>query len=385
MPEQNITLSTIAREISDALKADIINRIDSNDGVIRFSEFMQRALYTPQLGYYQNQLYTFGEAGDFITAPEMGNLFGQCIADSIGSMAKQHNQILEIGAGSGALARTITQALASCDWPNDKSLEYKILEPSAQLQMQQKEALLTHEKPLVVDYSWLSDFPQKFNGVILANEVLDAIPVERIQKTAQGWQYLGVATREGQFIWQPAGLVMENDLPVILRESDVFIEGYTTEIRPLVNGWINGLSKSLNNGVILLFDYGYPRHDLYHPQRTDGTLRCFSRHQTQQDALQLVGLQDITAHVDFTQVAEAAVEAGLSVDGFTTQSGFLVENGIANLSPDSPGKENYQYSRQVQQLTSPGQMGELVKVIQLSKSSEQLANGFALQDHMHRL
>ena len=384
MLAKNMKLTAKAHEIHRQLTRQVAAKITEAGGVIRFAEFMQAALYTPRLGYYQNELQTFGEAGDFITAPEMGELFAACIARAIGGLCVDSNhQILEIGAGSGALAKGLLSRLKpSLISPN----QYLILEPSAVLQAGQRERLADDPKiDLNASVDWISQLPTQFNGVIIANEVLDALPCERIQKTAEGWQYLGVAFDGEQFYLQPAGKVKADDLPPALLQKDAYVEGYTTEIRPIVTAWITSLANSLECGVILLIDYGYPQNELYHPQRTQGSLRCFSRHQANDEPLRLLGLQDITAHVDFTQVAQAALSAGLEVNGFTTQSGFLLENGLLEVKSVAAGQSTYQISQQMQKLAAPGQMGELVKVIMLSKNTQQLASGFQFQDHLHRL
>jgi len=388
MPATKINLSSEAFAIHQQVEEKIRDAIQAQGGVIRFSAFVQIALYQPQSGYYQNPLYTFGEKGDFITAPEMGVLFGQSLARCLQPLVEMGQQrILEIGAGSGALAAAVVAQLQRMRSPCG---QYQILEPSGALQAQQKQRL----SELSADFDWLATLPESFSGTIIANEVLDAIPFERIQRVDQGWQYLGVAYDGRDFYWQPAGEVKPTDLPQDLQNTAAYIEGYTTEIRPLVTGWIHALADCLTSGNILLFDYGYPRSELYHPQRTAGSMRCFSRHQASDEPLKLAGLQDITAHVDFTQVAETAVGAGLNVEGFTTQSGFLLENGILENSLGDPATlaqetrtdtANYQFSQQVQKLTAPGQMGEVVKVIQLSKNAPRSAAGFSLQDHLHRL
>ncbi len=391
-------ISATAEKIQTQLTQKIIEQIDVADGAIHFSDFMQMALYTPSLGYYQNELIKFGKRGDFITAPEMGDLFARGIARAIsGSLGESSPNLLEIGAGSGILAADLLLTLSAM---NTLPEHYYILEPGRFLQQQQFQTLQQKAPQLLDRVSWLSGLPESFNGVILANEVLDAIPCELIQLNQGNWHYLGVSHTEGQLSYQVMGLVPEKDLPEALQSTHHFAEGYKTEIRLLVRPWLKSLANCLNSGSVMLFDYGYPQRDFYHPQRTQGSLCCFSRHQRCDNPLQRVGVQDITAHVDFTDVAQAAVSAGLAVEGFTTQSGFLIENGIvrqqteqqkpeepviANQAKTNKNIPRYQFSQQVQKLTAPGQMGEVVKVLLLGKKTEQTIKGFALQDHLYRL
>lgn len=386
MSQQQVKLSASANLCHQQLMSLIKQKINQNQGRISFSEFMQLALYAPELGYYQNGLQKFGEQGDFVTAPEMGDLFARGIVQALLSQPDcLTNNILEIGAGSGVLAADILGQLAS----NGKLPEsYSILEPSASLQSLQYQTIQQKFPELLPRVNWLAQLPEGFTGTILANEVLDAIPCERIIKTQQGWQIMDVVIEGGLLSYRPGDQLECKLLPEILQQNE-YSTGYITEIRPLLKSWIKGLAKSLQQGLILLFDYGYPQSEYYHPQRIEGSLRCFTRHQAHSDALSLVGVQDITAHVDFTDVASSAVVAGLSVNGFTTQAGFLLENGILNLTDsdneNSVDAEKYRLSQQIQKLTAPGQMGEVIKVISLGKGTENAVAGFSLQDQLHRL
>ena len=387
-------LSESAQSIQWRLTKVISDKIKQAGGQISFAKYMNMALYQQNLGYYKNELQTFGEKGDFITAPEMGQYFALCIANSIGPMfenscTSQESVILEIGAGSGVLAVNLLQALAQS---NALPSQYLILEPSASLQQQQKERINQCSEAIKNRVVWISELPEKVNGVILANEVVDAMPVERIQKIDEQWFELGVTENNGQFenvAMNPADM---ERIPKILSEPEeqsVFVEGYTTEFRSVIKGWIKSLAASLNSGVILLFDYGYAAAEFYHPQRVAGTLNCFIRHHQHADPFQFVGLQDITAHVDFSQIAVEANKNQLTVSGFTTQAGFLLENGITEFAEqqvtDQPPEVRYQRSQEMQKLLMPGQMGEVVKVILLTKSLKTEIKGFSMQDHLHRL
>lgn len=385
MSRQSFQLSAAAEQIQQLLIARIVKEIRSQDAAISFSKFMQMALYTPQLGYYQNPLYTFGEKGDFITAPEMGDLFAACLAKSLmGAVAdksKPRMNLLELGAGSGKLACDLLMHLKKQGIVVER---YNILEPSANLQKQQQQLFDQHGLSGCVE--WLDSLPQDFCGHIIANEVVDAIPCEIIRKVGQRWHYVGVGIDNEQFCWRVLDEVEAEKIPEDLKPINDFCEGYTTEIRPLVPAWLAGLSSSLREGTITLFDYGYPRAELYHSQRHQGSLQCFSRHSKTSDPLRLIGLQDITAHVDFTQIAESAVACGLQVNGFTTQSGYLLANGVLELLESESNITTYQCSQQIQKLIAPGQMGEVVKVILLAKGNcISLPSGFQLQDHLYRL
>jgi len=385
-------LSEEAIEIQKSLTDKIISEIDKQGGTIPFSQFIQMALYQPKRGYYQNGLHKFGDKGDFVTAPEIGRHFARCIANSIFQCInnKETQSILEIGAGSGALAVNLLKSLGKMSlYP----AEYLILEPSAQLQVQQKFLLSESLPEYFPQIKWLSKLPDNFNGVIIANEVADAIPCERIKFTNNQWVRLGVSYQNSGLQVSDMDVISAEELPQSLTEnrSEKFVEGYTTEYRPLIDGWIKSLANTLNQGAILLVDYGYPESEFYHPQRTSGSLNCFIRHYQQDDPLQLIGLQDITAHVDFSQIARVADLNGLDIDGYTTQAGFLLENGITEFfESDSNSRQEtdetrYRTSQEIQKLLMPGQMGEVFKVILLTKKLSTEIKGFTLQDHLHRL
>ncbi len=409
-------ISAEASDISSELTDRIKTKIRENGSPINFETFMQMALYEAQLGYYQNNLHKFGEKGDFITAPEMGSLFAGCIADSIVDGLKSDDRlknmdagsILEIGAGSGRLAVDLIRALKH---QNSLPDQYFILEPSATLQSQQKQLV---EKELIEkEYDeflnkveWLAELPTDFEGVIIANEVIDAIPCQIIKKTEQGWFYQGVDLVDDELCTCLTGKVELDDLPIQLTEnndSEDYILGYQAEIRKQTSGWLLSLSKCLAKGHILLIDYGYPASELYHPQRIEGSLTCFINHHQHSDYLKAIGLQDITAHVDFTNIAVKASQHGLIIEGFTTQAGFLLENGIIEKAEallnsneeQTLDVDRYKISQQIQKLMMPGQMGEVLKVMSMSteertddlsvKNTEMSLKGFSIQDHLHRL
>lgn len=399
---ESFEISDQAKTINELLSAKIRVEINQTNGKIPFSKFMQMALYESKLGYYQNNLHKFGEKGDFITAPEMGKNFAKCIANSISPFfqqspdhldhsvhIEQQKSILEIGAGSGALAVNLLSELAELSALPE---QYWILEPSASLQNMQQIKL----KESLPDYfpyvKWVSKLPENMTGIIIANEVVDAIPCERIKRQNNQWHQLGVTYKNAQFEQCMTKLVDDSELPKILtqRESSKnYSDGYHAEYRPLVNGWIKSLAKTLHQGAIILLDYGYSESELYHPQREQGSLSCFINHHTHSEPFQFVGLQDITAHVDFTQIARVAYENSLVISGYTTQAGFLLENGITEISEvfeeNETPQQRYQRSQELQKLLMPGQMGEVIKVILLSKELNVGIKGFTLQDHLHRL
>ncbi|MBV1909925.1 MAG: SAM-dependent methyltransferase [Kangiellaceae bacterium] len=389
-------MSDEAKLNQQQLRKIIRENIASSGGAISFSSYMNAALYQPKLGYYQNQLQKFGEQGDFITAPEMGKYFATCLAASLASalsnlITDSSADLLEIGAGSGVLAFDLMLAL---DQLNSVPENYFILEPSSSLQQQQTSQLQKLPEKLKSRIRWISELPDHFTGVILANEVLDAIPFKRIQREKDEWLELGVAVNDEGFQATTMELADINDLPKQLCQSEseqefVFSDGYITEIRPLIGGWIKSLANALDVGAIMLIDYGYSADEYYHPQRAAGTLSCFVRHHQHDDPFQFEGLQDITAHVDFSQVARAAEENNLNIDGYTTQAGFLLENGITQLAEKNArhqsDQQRFQSSRELQQLLMPGQMGEVIKVILLSKAMNNEIPGFSMQDHLHRL
>ncbi|MCF6195019.1 MAG: SAM-dependent methyltransferase [Kangiellaceae bacterium] len=385
-------LSEQAQQITDSLFELVIQRIEENDGSISFSKFVQSALYEPKLGYYQNNLQTFGEKGDFVTAPELGQLFAGCIANSLSDYIQnaQHPKILEIGAGSGQLALNLLHSLSEASKLPE---QYLILEPSAALQFQQKELLAKNLPQYFSQIRWLSDLPKSFDGVIIANEVIDAIPFDRVIKQQDGWYQLQVSSLGGEFVEKKGSAISNESLPEGLAEGVDFPVGYQAEVRSMTPGWIRALYNSMNTGAVILIDYGYPQAELYHPQRAAGSLKCFINHHQHDNPFQYIGLQDITAHVDFTHVAQSAHEAGFDISGFTTQAGFLLENGITDLgqrknesvATESTNTQDYSLSREIQQLLMPGQMGEVIKVMLLEKKSSSSIKGFSLQDHLHRL
>lgn len=372
---------------SEKLQALIADRV--GDGSISFADYMHYALYEPGLGYYMAGAQKFGETGDFVTAPEISPLFGQCVAQSCRSLFTQlPTTILELGAGSGKLASSIVKALSDLT-----TLEYWILEPSAELQLRQQQHLRT-ELPAeqYAAISWLTTLPDSFTGVVIANEVMDALPVERI-KVGEVVQQVRVACENGQltecFVDAPSHL--QADWSRIQQElTEPAPYGYQTEISQLLDPWLSALADSLHTGALLLIDYGYPRQEYYAAERVNGTLACYHQHRMHDDAFWWPGLQDITAHVDFTRVIECGSASGLELLGYTSQGSFLLDNGlmdhlqVANKTCQTEVDE-LRLSQAVKKLTLPGEMGERFQVMALGKGMQYEPTGFDLQELSHRL
>jgi SAM-dependent MidA family methyltransferase len=385
IPPQNIAglpePDKASAEHSKKLVDEIQRQIDEKGGSIPFSVFMNLALYAPSMGYYVAGQQRFGKAGDFVTAPMLGNLFGACLARQIVETFKTIGgdcSILEFGAGSGALAATLLQELADHD---SLPARYLILEPSPDLQHQQQRTIEQVVPQHADRVAWLESIPaEPLTGVIVANEVLDAMPVELFTVDDAGTpQQLMVTTGGNGFKWDSkvaTGVLADKITNLSLPP------GYSSELNPAIDGWVSMLSKSLEQGVALLIDYGFPRAEYYHPQRTGGTLMCHFRHHAHTDPLIHVGIQDITAHVDFTAVAEAALVADLHVAGYTTQAHFLLSCGLTEMlaNDDMPMAERMAANHQIQILTSPAEMGELFKVMALTKNYASALSGFSMRD-----
>jgi SAM-dependent MidA family methyltransferase len=380
--------STEALAHSERLAALIRGEIDAAGGALGFDRFMELALYAPGLGYYSAGSRKFGEAGDFVTSPELSALFSRCLARQCHEVLEGlgGGEILEFGAGSGVMAADILAELSALGCLPER---YGILELSAELRARQQETIREKVPQLAERVVWLEGLPAAgFRGVVLANEVLDAMPVHRFRIAGGEPRELfvvrqgeGFALREGE----PGAELAAALAP--LRQQTGLGEGYESELNLRAADWVQSLGDFLGQGVALLIDYGFPRSEYYHPQRNRGTLMCHYRHRAHDDALILPGLQDITAHVDFTAVAEAALAAGLAVRGYTSQANFLVANGLTALLAEAGGdvKQQLTLAAQVKRLTMPGEMGELFKVMALGRGWERPLQGFALRDERGRL
>lgn len=382
LPEPNDPAQALSVELTRLIRAEI----DHCNGRIPFRRFMEMALYTPSLGYYMNGLRKFGAEGDFITAPEISPLFSRCVARQCAQILRVSDAatILEFGAGSGAMAADVLLELEHLDMLPQR---YAILELSAALRDRQRATLHARAAHLLARVHWLERLPTApIEGVILANEVLDAMPVHRVRLTPSGATEQYVTWEQDRFLWAEGAL---SDTALHARISALppdLPENYTTEINLAAAAWISSLTPLLQRGALLLFDYGFPAHEFYHPQRTHGTLVCHYRHRVHNDPLTLVGLQDITSHIDFTALAQAAHDSGLQVAGFTSQTLFLLAMGIDRMTDEyTSDAARWQVAQQIQKLTSPAEMGELFKVLALTKNIDAALQGFALRDQRGRL
>ncbi len=369
---------------SHALMQLLADDIVRAGGAISFARFMELALYAPRLGYYSGGSAKLGEAGDFTTAPELTPLFGATVARLAAAIiAQTAPAILEFGAGTGKLAHDVLTALAAEGVTVE---QYCIVELSGELRERQQQALA--DFPQV---RWLDALPETFSGVVLANEVLDAMPVELVQKTPAGWQQLMVTIDNGWLAWSQRvpGPELAAHIARQIPDADNLDVGYLTEVHPLAHGFMLALAGMLTSGksAAILFDYGFPAHEYYVDDRTGGTLMCHYRHHAHPDPFYLPGLQDITAHVDFTAMALAAQDAGLDVLAFMSQAGFLLGAGIGELLMRTDPEDARRYLPQanaVQKLVSPAEMGELFKVLIVGRGVE-LPPALLAADRSHRL
>ncbi len=358
----------------------IHNDIAAEGGWIPFSRFMELALYAPGLGYYTAGARKFGEAGDFITAPELSVLFGRTAARQLVEvMQSSAPHILELGAGSGKLALDI---LGELERLGALPESYSILEVSADLRERQQ-ALLREKLPhLAARVHWLDSLPEKISGAVIGNEVLDALPVHLLHWLEGNILERGVASLGDAFIWQDR-LPENPELLDVAQKLSVVADDYLSEVSLAARGLIASLCERMDNGALLFIDYGFGAREYYHPQRSRGTLMCHYRHHSHDDPFYLPGLQDITAHVDFTAIAETAIDHGAHFLGYTSQAYFLLNNGVTDyLSEVSPNdvKAYAPLSSQLQKLTSPAEMGELFKVIALGKGIDHPPAGFSRGD-----
>jgi len=353
--------------------------IAARDGWISFARYMQLALYAPGLGYYTAGAHKFGAAGDFITAPELSPLFGRTVARQVAEiMASSAPHILELGAGSGKLAADM---LAELELLGSLPDSYAILEVSADLRARQQELMRERLPHLLDRVHWLDTLPEKFSGAIVANEVLDALPVHLVHWRDSAITERGVASGEHGFIWQERTI---SDADLLQAAQQIKVpDDYVSEICLAARGLINSLAQRLERGAMLFIDYGFGVREFYHPQRSSGTLMCHYRHHAHDDPFFLPGLQDITAHVNFTDIAECGINAGLELTGYTSQAFFLINCGITILLNDTSPENLRDYlplAAQLQKLTSPAEMGELFKVIAFEKGMANPLRGFSSGD-----
>jgi SAM-dependent MidA family methyltransferase len=370
-----------SRQVAAAIRADIA----ACGGWIPFERFMELALYAPGLGYYSAGSTKLGAAGDFVTAPEVSDLFGRCLARQCAQvLAVTGGEILELGAGTGRMAAALLSELAAQSVAFER---YAILEVSADLAARQRERLARLPAALFEKVVWLERLPERpLGGVILANEVADALPCRRVRLRDGSVFELGVAAIQAapgfrdemapgdealRRAWDEIAASLPAPLP----------DGYTTEVCLRVTPWVLSLAATLGRGLLLLCDYGLPRRHYYHPQRVTGTLRCHFRQRAHDDPYIYPGLQDIAAWVDFTRVAQAALEAGIELRGFATQAACLLGLGIEQLVAQADGdREHARLAGETRRLIMPEEMGEAFKMMALTRGFEAPLAAFALQD-----
>lgn len=373
-----------AREHSARVAAHIRQEIHAAGGSIGFERYMERALYAPGLGYYMAGARKLGAEGDFVTAPEISPLFGRTLAHQVREvLALAGNEVLEVGAGSGALAASLLCELERLDALPSR---YLILELSPDLRRRSRDTLAGRMPHLMERIAWLNQLPPAFRGCILGNEVLDAMPVSLVCRANGELRERGVTVAEARFAWSARSLP-EALVPRIDRSWFPF-DGYCSEIQLHAQGFVKTLGDVLARGVALFVDYGFPRREYYHPQRASGTLRCHYRHHAHDDPFFLPGLQDMTSHIDFTAMAQAGAAGGLELLGYANQAQFLINCGITDLVAHTPAEDPRAYlplAAQVQKLTSPAEMGELFKVIALGKGVTPTLLGFRSGDKRHTL
>ncbi len=383
LPIPSQALLAYSQQLSDLVQQQIKN----SGSWISFADFMHMALYTPELGYYSGGLQKIGDAkqggGDFVTAPEISSLFSQSLARQVAQILNAtEGDVLELGAGTGKLALDLLMALDELGLlPHN----YYIIEVSSHLRSVQRENLQKGLPQSIFNkLQWLDELPQQFTGCILGNEVLDAIPVHLLIKQDGKLMERGVAYEAG-FKWQDKDLTA--DLVGDAFDIDALPEGYLTEVCPGSIGLINSLANMLSHGALLMIDYGFGAAEYYHPQRNQGTLMCHYQHYAHSDPFQYIGLQDITAHVNFTAMAEAATSQGLVLEGYTNQAQFLMSCGILDLlaQQTSDATAYAAFAAGAQKLLSPAEMGELFKVIAFSKGLEDNMLGFLKGDKTHTL
>lgn len=378
-----------ALAISQELSTRIAAEMARHGGWLSFARYMEMALYEPGLGYYSNPGQVFGAAGDFVTAPELTPLFGATLARQVSPWLKDPalvgsgQVVLEVGGGSGMLAAQLLNAL---DNVGHHEVRYLILELSAERREHQRQTLKSLAPGLMDRVGWLDTFPESFAGVVVANELLDAMPVQLFEWQADAeaaLQEMGVTWVDGQFAWapRPADAVLTETVAALRNrlgpEGAQWHSPYRSEICPAQQAWMRTLADCMTAGVVMLLDYGFAAPEYYHPQRDQGTLMCHYRHRSHADPFLWPGLSDITAHVDFTALARSATAEGFSLVGYTSMAAFLLNAGLLDELADLPREPEsfwFAQAQAVQQLISEAEMGELFKVIAFEKNLREAAS-----------
>lgn len=382
LPVPDSTAQHHSLQLLDIIKSTIAA---SPDG-ISFADYMQLCLYTPGLGYYSAGSHKLGQGGDFTTAPEISSLFSQALARHIEDALRQCSQryLIEFGAGSGQMALDILLALQQRDGLPQC---YFIIEASADLRQRQQQKIAAYPE-LAERVHWLDTMPDNMEGVIVANELCDAMPIHLLYFDKQQVWERGVGWEQDRLQW--------HDRPVSLTalaerasqiQAMIAPESYLTEVNLAAEGWLHSVAARMVRGAIFIIDYGYPQSEYYHPQRRQGTLMCHYQHHAHDDPFLYPGLQDITAHVDFTALAEAALNSGLSVASFQTQADFLVAGDIIEISQANQAQDDFDKLKQaaeLKRLLLPQQMGETFKALSLTKQIDALPR-LRLNDRRYQL
>lgn len=368
---------------SGTLKDHILASITTKGSAIPFHEFMSMALYTPELGFYTHPHMKVGREGHFTTAPEISPLFAQCIASQIAPYlkSKRLTHIIEFGGGSGQLG---LQLLLQLETLNALPEQYLFLDLSPSLKHQQQDNINSHAPHLASRCQWLNTLPQDpINAIVLANEVLDAMPVHRFAIQEQTITEIHVDRRDNALIevLMPPSKRLEDRLAHL----PPLPEGYQSEVNLFIKPWLQSLHDVLESGLVYLFDYGFPAKEYYHPDRHQGTLMCHYQHKAHTNPYIHIGEQDITAHVDFTWLAESADDIGFSIKGYTNQASFLLANGITERIDDRNDETLFRDNQAVKTLTLPHEMGELFKVMAIGKNMPDPLVDFALVDFRRHL
>ncbi|MBB5420977.1 class I SAM-dependent methyltransferase [Paraburkholderia atlantica] len=379
---------------SDALVAEIRAQLDAAGGWLPFDRYMERALYAPGLGYYSGGARKFGlradDGSDFVTAPELSPLFAATLARPVAEAleASGTRDVMEFGAGTGKLAAGLLNAL---DTLGAEFASYSIVDLSGELRERQRETIAAAAPALLAKVRWLDALPERFEGVVIGNEVLDAMPVRLFAHNGGVWHERGVVWRDGAFGFDDRPVAAAAD-QALLTEIDTDREnagdGYVTETHEAARAFTRTICTMLARGAILLIDYGFPRHEYYHDQRAQGTLMCHYRHRAHGDPFLYPGLQDITAHVEFTGIAEAGVETGADLLGFTSQARFLLNAGVTEVLGEIDPADTRRFlpaANAVQKLLSEAEMGELFKVIAFSRGLDDTLRAFSSGDRSHTL
>jgi len=374
---------------SEALSAQIRAEIAEGGGWLPFDRYMERALYAPGLGYYGGGSVKFGrrpeDGSDFVTAPELSPLFAATLARPVAQAlaASGTRHLMEFGAGTGKLAAGLLKALNTLGVQFDA---YSIVDLSGELRERQRATIEAEAPALAARVRWLDALPQQFEGVVIGNEVLDAMPVRLFAHTGGVWHERGVTLREGEFDFEDRPVRAPQDVEFL---TDIEVDReYVTETHDAARAFTRTICTMLTRGAALLIDYGFPRHEYYHAQRAQGTLMCHYRHRAHGDPFVYPGLQDITAHVEFTGIAEAGVETGADLLGYTSQARFLLNAGITEVLGEIDPTDTARFlpaANSVQKLLSEAEMGELFKVIAFSRGIEETLDAFASGDRTYSL